>query len=103
MSTPLVVLVPHRLGRAEAVNRIRHGFDRARSGSIGLVTIDREEWTGDRLQFQLRALGQHAAGTIEVFDDHCRVEVTLPWLLEKIAERLVPAIRKQTTLLLEKK
>lgn len=103
MSAPLIVLVPHRLGREEAVRRIRHGFDRARTTSVGLIAIDQEEWTGDRLQFRLRALGQHAAGTIEVFDDQCRVEVTLPWLLEKIAERLVPALRRQTTLLLEKK
>jgi hypothetical protein len=32
-----------------------------------------------------------------------RLEVTLPWLLAKLSETLVPAIRRQTTLLLEKK
>jgi len=29
--------------------------------------------------------------------------VTLPWLLAKFAEKFVPVIRKETTLLLEKK
>jgi hypothetical protein len=29
--------------------------------------------------------------------------VTLPWLLAKLTERFVPAIRKEGTLLLEKK
>jgi hypothetical protein len=50
-----------------------------------------------------RALGQSAAGTIDVLDDCLRLEVTLPWLLAKLTERFVPAIRKEATLLLEKK
>jgi len=103
MTAPLVVSVPHHLGREEAVRRIKDRLNRARTGSVGLIAIDQEDWTGDCLQFQLRALGQAASGTIEVFDDHLRVEVTLPWLLAKIAERLVPAIQKETTLLIEKK
>jgi hypothetical protein len=32
-----------------------------------------------------------------------RLEVTLPWLLAKLAENLTPAIRKEGTLMLEKK
>ena len=44
-----------------------------------------------------------ASGTIEVQEDHLRLEVALPWLLAKLSERLIPAIRKEGTLLLEKK
>jgi len=51
----------------------------------------------------VRALGQSADGKIDVFDDHVRLEVTLPWLLGKIAEKIIPTIRKEGTLLLEKK
>jgi hypothetical protein len=47
------------------------------------------------------ALGQSAAGTIEVLEDALRIEVTLPWLLAKAATRLLPILRKETTLLLE--
>jgi hypothetical protein len=32
-----------------------------------------------------------------------RLEVTLPWLLAKFAEKLTPAIRKEATLMLEHK
>jgi hypothetical protein len=102
MTAPLVVVIPHNLGRDEAIRRIKERFGRARK-SHGLITIDQEEWTGDSLQFQLCALGQAASGRIHVFEDQLRVEVTLPWLLAKIAERLVPAIRRETTLLIEKK
>jgi hypothetical protein len=48
-------------------------------------------------------LGQSANGTIDVAEDHLRLEVSLPWLLAKLSERLIPAIRKEGTLLLEKK
>jgi hypothetical protein len=34
---------------------------------------------------------------------HVRLEVMLPWLLAALAEKIVPAIRKEGTLLLEKK
>ncbi len=103
MSAPLAATIPHRLGREEAVRRLKAGLGRARTGSGGLIAIDQEVWTGDQLQFQMRAIGQAASGTVEVFEDHVRVEVTLPWLVAKIAERLIPAIRERTTLLLEKK
>ena len=67
------------------------------------MSVDEEVWNGDRLTFRLRALGQSASGTIDVTEDHLRLEVALPWLLAKLSERLVPAIRKEGTLLLEKK
>ena len=40
---------------------------------------------------------------IDVAEDHLRLEVSLPWLLAKLTERFVPAIRKEGALLLEKK
>ena len=102
MSAPIVVSIPHRIGQDEAVRRLKHGFGRTRDFA-GLVTVEEEVWTGNRLTFGLRALGQRSSGTIEVFEEHVRIEVLLPWLLAKIAERLVPAIRKEATLLLERK
>jgi hypothetical protein len=51
----------------------------------------------------MRALGQTALGTIEVLEDALRIEVSLPWLLAKAAKHLLPVLRKEATLLLEKK
>ena len=65
--------------------------------------MDRETWQGDTLRFRMRALGQTAAGSIEVLEDSLRIEVSLPWLLAKAATRLLPMLRKEATLLLEKK
>lgn len=103
MSAPVTVSIPHRLGREEAARRIKTGFSHAHTQFAGFVTVDHEVWDGDKLQFQMRALGQSASGQIEVFEDHVQVDVTLPWLLAKISERLIPAITRETTLLLEKK
>lgn len=103
MSAPVTVVVPHNLGKAEATRRIKEGFARTK-GQLGhMIAIEQETWEGDTLRFHMRTLGQHAAGTIEVLEDALRVEVTLPWLLAKAAKRLLPILRKETSLLLEKK
>ncbi len=68
-----------------------------------LLAVQEETWNGDRLLFQVSALGQAAAGIIDVAEDHVRLEVTLPWLLAKLAEKIQPMIRKEGTLMLEKK
>ena len=103
MSEPVTVSVPHKLGREEAVRRLKSGLERAHGQFGALISIDRQDWSGDTLQFGMRALGQSAAGTITVFEDSLRIEVTLPWLLAKAAERILPTMRKQATLMLERK
>jgi D-serine dehydratase len=68
-----------------------------------LFKIQEEIWTGPHLQYRISALGQLATGSIDVAEDHVRLEVFLPWLLAMLAETLHPLIRKEGTLLLEKK
>jgi len=103
MGTPVTVSVPHRLGKEEATRRLKGGLTRMRTNLSALVAIEQESWAGDTLHFQARGLGQTAAGSITVFDDNLRIEVTLPWLLGKAAKWLLPTLRKETALLLEKK
>jgi hypothetical protein len=103
MSETITVIVSHRLGRAEASRRLREGLAHA-NGQLGsMLKIEDERWQGDAVSFRLRALGQAAVASIEVLEDALRIEVTLPWLLAKVAKRLVPILRKEATLLLEKK
>jgi len=103
MSKPLVVTIPHRLGQDEATRRLKTGLGSAQAKFGHLFSVQEETWTGNRLQFRLRALAQSVSGTIDVLDDHVRLEVVLPWLLAKIAASLQPLISKEGTLLLEKK
>jgi hypothetical protein len=103
MAAPLVISIPHRLGKQEALRRLRDGLGNAGASFSHLFSIQEQTWTGDHLQFRVSALGQSANGTIDVADDSVRLEVFLPWLLAKLAETLQPLIRKEGTLLLEKK
>src|SRR5215813_13260578 len=102
MSAPLVVSIPHRLGRDEASRRLRGGLARA-AASVPVLSVDEERWDGDRMFFRVRVLGQAASGQIDVADDHVRLEVMLPWLLQRFAEVAQVAIRNSGRLLLTKK
>ncbi|UWU94553.1 polyhydroxyalkanoic acid system family protein [Bradyrhizobium sp. CB1015] len=101
MSAPLVVSIPHRLGREEAVRRLKTGLGRAAAG-IPVMQVEEERWSGDTLAFRIRALGQVASGQVDVGDDQVRVEVVLPWLLQRFAEIAQATIRKRGQLLLTK-
>ena len=101
MSAPLVVSIPHRLGREEAVRRLKTGLGRA-AASIPVMQVEEERWSGDTMTFRIRALGQIASGQVDVADDQVKVEVVLPWLLQRFAEMAQTAIRKRGQLLLTK-
>jgi Putative polyhydroxyalkanoic acid system protein (PHA_gran_rgn) len=102
MSAPLVVSIPHSLGREEAMRRLKAGLTRAASG-LPVLTVDEERWEDNRMIFRVRALGQAASGHVDVVDDHVRVEVVLPWLLQRFAEVAQAAIRNRGNLLLTKR
>jgi Putative polyhydroxyalkanoic acid system protein (PHA_gran_rgn) len=102
MPAPLVVSIPHRLGREEAMRRLKAGLTRAAT-SVPILNVDEERWEDNRMIFRVRALGQAASGHVDVADDHVRVEVTLPPLLQRFAEMAQTAIRNRGSLLLGKR
>ncbi|MCA6125162.1 polyhydroxyalkanoic acid system family protein [Bradyrhizobium sp. WSM 1704] len=102
MSAPLIVSIPHSLGRDEAMRRLKTGLSRA-TASLPVVSVDEELWNDNRMDFRVRALGQVAAGHVDVEDAFVRVEVTLPWLLQGFAEAAQAAIQKRGQLLLTKR
>jgi len=103
MSEIVTVIIAHRLGKVEAVRRLKEGLARSNSHLGAVIAVEEETWEGDTLRFRMRALGQTAAASIEALEDALRIEVSLPWLLAKAAKRLVPILRKEGSLLLEKK
>ena len=102
MSEPLVVVIPHRLGKDEALRRIKDGLGRAKTEFAWLLSLEEEAWTGDRLAFRVAALGQRAIGTIDVYEAGVRLEVTLPWLLARFAHAAQRVIGQKGHLMLEK-
>ena len=103
MSEPLVVSIPHRLGKQEALHRIKFGLGRAESEFAWALRFDEQRWEGDTLHFRVSAIGQHAQGSIAVGEESVRVEVMLPWLLARFATAAQRVIGQKGTLMLEKK
>lgn len=101
MSQPLVVSIPHELGKDEALRRVKPALGKA-SSRFPVLTVDAETWSGDRMDFRMRALGQQATGTVEVGESTVRLEVTLPWLLHKFAQAVQRTLEGRGRILLDK-
>ena len=65
MSQPIVVSLPHRLGKAEALRRLKASFSSAKSGA-GPLFVFKNQWSGDHLDFRAGMLGQTTTGTVDV-------------------------------------
>ena len=102
MSAPLIVSIPHQLGRDEAIRRLKTGLTRAVAG-IPILKVDEERWDDNRMFFRIRAVGQVASGSVDVEEDHVRLEVMLPWLLQRFAQAAQTAIKNRGNLLLTKR
>lgn len=103
MAQPFIVSIPHKLRKEEATRRLRAGLDNVRSEYAKILQINEEIWSGDRLAFQLTALKQQVSGTVDVAEDHVKVEIMLPWLLAGLAHGIQATIRSRATRMLEKK
>jgi putative polyhydroxyalkanoic acid system protein len=103
MSKPLVVSIPHQLGKDEAIRRLKGGLGQLKEKTDGKLAAVEDSWSDNRADFRLAVLGQTASGNLEVLEDSVRLEVQLPWLLAMVAEKVRPLIEKQGHLMLEKK
>jgi Putative polyhydroxyalkanoic acid system protein (PHA_gran_rgn) len=102
MLEPLVVSIPHALGKAEALRRLKPGFARA-TANLPLLKFDEQTWTANRMTFRAHAVGQVVSGTVDVGDSEVRLEVVLPWVLHRLAGVVQSAFKERAQLLLEKK
>ena len=102
MSEPLVVIIPHRLGKEETLRRMKAGLSRAKTEFAWLLSVEEEVWTGDRLTFRAAALGQRAFGVVDVYELGVRLEVRLSWLLGRFAHAAQRVIGQKGQLMLEK-
>ena len=54
---PIVVTINHTLGKEEVLRRLKPALGMA-AKTFPVIKVDREEWTGDRMEFRVRALGR---------------------------------------------
>jgi hypothetical protein len=103
MAGPLVVIIPHSLGKVEASRRVKSGLAGVRTAFGGKLSMVEEVWTEDHLEFRVGLFGQKATGTIDVADEHVRLAVQLPWALAMLAGKAKALIQKHGQLVLDKK
>ena len=103
MTKPLIVEIPHQLGRAEARRRLETGIGQLKAKFGDKVNSVDETWSGNHLDLVIKAMGQAISAGLDVESDHVRLEMQLPWMLAMLAEKAKGFIRKEGQLLLEKK
>ena len=103
MAAPLVVTIPHQLGRAEARRRLQTGFAKIADVLPGGAASSSERWEGDRLVFGVAAVGQAVSGFIDVGDTAVTIEIHLQGVLGLLAGGLKKRLQKAGQLLLTKK
>lgn len=102
MPQPVIVTIPHRLGKGEARRRLQVGLSNVHSHVSGSLVVLDDAWSGDHMEFQARLLGQSTTGSVDVADDHVRLEVQLPWVLAMVANKAKALVTRQGQLMLEK-
>ncbi len=102
MASPLIVSVPHSIGKDEAMRRLKSGMAQMLA-AVPLVKVYDPTWIGDQMSFNVRAVGKTASGTIDVPEDHVRLAVSLSRILRQFAAQVQGAITQGTRKLLEKR
>ena len=99
---PLVVSIPHRLGREEAKRRLDAGIGRL-GPELGAVVGGLDySWNEDTLNFRGAAMWQTITGRIEVLDDAVRIEIDLPWMMRLLGDTITKQVRGRALAMLEK-
>jgi hypothetical protein len=102
MAEPVVVIIPHKLGKEEAIRRLKNGFSNVRSTFGEKFVVLTDAWNGNHLDFRASLLGQTTTGTVDVGEGSVRLEVQLPWMLALLANKAKAIITRQSQLMLEK-
>ena len=71
VSDTVTAVIGHRLGKTEAVRRLKEGFART-DGHLGaMITVDQETWQEDTVRFRMRALGQTRRQPLKCWTTRC--------------------------------
>lgn len=87
MPDPIIVDIPHRLGRETARARIAGGIGKLTEMVPGGGKLE-QRWEGDTLHFSVSAMGQTVASRIDVREDKVHCQVDLPPMLALFAGKV---------------
>ena len=99
MADPVIVDIPHKLGRETARARIAGGVGKIAEIGPGGGHVE-QRWEGDTLHFTVSAMGQQVASRLQVFEDKVHAEVDLPPMLALFASKIRDKLAEKGTKLL---
>jgi putative polyhydroxyalkanoate system protein len=100
MAQPIEVDLPHKLGKDEARRRIANNIHRLEEHIPGAAQVE-SNWSGDRLNLRIHALGDSVDAAIDVEETKVHVSVLLPGLLGMFAGPIQAMLKNKGDLLLE--
>ena len=104
MQRPIDVDLPHKLGREEARRRLATNIHKLQDHIPGGASHVTSDWSGDRLNLTVHAMGQAVEAEIDVEETkvHCRIQ--LPGMLSLFAAPIEAMLKaKGSDLLLDDK
>ena len=103
MTSPITVDLPHSLGAEEAKRRMREGIGRLKDHIPGGAAEVQSGWTGDRMNLEVKAMGQEVKAHVDVEEKLVRLQVLLPPMLGFFGKQIEALIRRQGAEMLEDK
>ncbi len=92
----------HNTSKAEALTKIRQLLSSAdRKKLDGHMTVQKEEWNGDVLDYSFTIQGQSISGTLTVTEDEYQIYAKLPLMLRMFEGKIEREIRAQAGTLLK--
>ncbi|USI74437.1 polyhydroxyalkanoic acid system family protein [Sphingomonas morindae] len=100
MAKPILLEIPHQLGKAEAKRRMDARVDEVGTLVPGGAQVT-HHWSGpDSMTVSIAAMGQTVTAEMAVEEALVRVAVTLPLMLGMMAGPITELVRSSTTRLL---
>lgn len=96
------VVVPHELGRAEALDRIKGILTDAKAQYGDKISDLQEDWTAEGGTFSFRAMGFKMSGALNVSDTDVRIEGDFPWAAKPFQGTIETTLRERAERLLQK-
>jgi len=96
LAQPIVVTVSHSLGAAEAQRRIARGLEKGQTELSSVFSAFEADWKANHADLRLVALHQQVTAALDVFDDVVRVEVSLPWYLSALQDKIAGVLKRQS-------
>lgn len=87
MTHPVSIDIPHKLGKAEARDRLDKGVDKIGNYVPGGGKVQ-HHWVDDTLHFTVAAMGQSIACRVGVFEDKVHADIDLPPVLGLFANKI---------------